>query len=106
MDHVSMRLILGVLWVAAACGSQNNLSGDDSGTVDALAGSGSGSGSGHVPMVDTVTCQTHTFTITAADGSRSVSETKFALVSRIDPAADIIVEQCDLSYVSITGSVS
>ena len=86
-----------------ACGPTNSggTPGDDTG-VDAHEGSGSGIGSGsgssHVPVVDAVSCtNTHTVTQTqTAGGTRTVTDTKFALVSGIDPNSDFTLEQCDI----------
>ena len=72
------------------------------GTVDGAVGDGRavdapiGGGSG---AIDTITCQTHTRTVVNADGSKQVSDSKFAVVD-VGPDEDFVVESCDYTITS------
>ena len=80
-----------VLLLVVACGPGSNTT--TIGGGDAGSGSG-GSGSG---SVNEVTCQTHTRSVVAAYGSRTVTDTKFAIVDGVDPSSDFVIESCDLT---------
>lgn len=110
-----MRAIWIVGAVVIACGSTPL----PSGSVDAPRGSNLGSNTGSdqgsnggsgTNVVDDVTCQTHTSTMTGSDGSRSVTDTRFAVIDTIAPGDDFAVEQCDgdetFTYYGSNGSVT
>lgn len=97
--------IVSVVVLVVSCGPQQYQVGDDGTTVDAI-GDGSGSGSDHTPVVDTLTCQTHTITVVNANGTKTVTDSGFALVPNIDPTSAFVVETCDYIQSVTTGGVT
>ena len=100
-----MRIMTIGMALLVACGGMN------SGSTDAPSGSGGGGGGGGgdahgsgAGVVDDAQCQTHTFTTTNADGSKTEQTTKFALLSGVDPTSDFVVEECDEAETFTSGS--
>lgn len=96
-----MRLILVGLLVGCSS-SQTNGAGDD--TTGPVIDAPQLSMDAHALTAQTLTCQTHTRVENKADGTRTESDTLFALVDGIDPASDFLVETCE--YVLLTGGMT
>jgi hypothetical protein len=93
--------------VLAACGSGHDATTDAPPIVgDGRPGDGSAVLDAAMLTVDDVQCQTHTFTVVNADGSKTITDTKFGIVDGIDPASAYVIESCDSVSVVTSGGVT
>lgn len=100
-----------VLVLVAACGptqmnsSTDAVDGSEDHGSSVGSGSGSNSGSGsHVPVVDTIACQTFTRS-TVTNSVRVVTDQRYALVT-LDPTSDWILEMCDYTTTTTNNGVT